>query len=177
MQTPAKRPIPTFIGIAPRGHSFHGQSLLPDELGLPCRPEINSSESALIVALRLIVLETMHFSPSRCASDSYLPEDVVEQAQKALSLYGLRIESDPAMMAPEPPKTPEYAYFPKRTSDSPYDVSIACAEIDQINGLMTDRQTVELLGHVLARANPENASYQLIQAVVVTMQKAMGVAA
>lgn len=95
--------IPTSISIAPRGQSFHGQALKNDSLGLPCRPNIGPGEYALIAVLTQIVLETMAYSPAqRQSADSYLHEDLVEQAQRTLGLYGLRIQPDPAMMARVP---------------------------------------------------------------------------
>ena len=96
MQTP----IPTAITIAPRGSSFHGSKLKADELGLPCNPHITPREQALIDALQRIVLETMHYSPQRrLDADSYLPEEMVEDAQRALAGFGLRVQIDSEQVA------------------------------------------------------------------------------
>ena len=62
--------------------------------------KVNESEFELIKALRAIVAETMAFPPCRPTdSDSYLPPDLIDKAQKALALYGLDIERNHAMVA------------------------------------------------------------------------------
>jgi hypothetical protein len=63
-------------------------------------PKVNGFEFELIKALRAIVAETMAYPPCRPHdAESYLPPELIEQAQKALSWYGLDIECNPAMMA------------------------------------------------------------------------------
>lgn len=57
-------------------------------------------EQALLNALQVIVRETMDYPPVRPVStDSWLPAPMVEVAQAALDLYGLRIESKPELFA------------------------------------------------------------------------------
>jgi len=53
---------------------------------------VSAREYALIAALQRIVLETMP-NPPVCptAGDSHIPADMLEQAQGALSLFGLRV--------------------------------------------------------------------------------------
>ena len=53
---------------------------------------VSAREYALIAALQRIVLETMP-NPPVCptAGDSHIPDDMLEQAQQALSLFGLRV--------------------------------------------------------------------------------------
>jgi hypothetical protein len=59
----------------------------------------NGFEFELIKALRAIVSETMAFPPVRPSSaESYLPPELITQAQDALKLYGLHIERNPDMM-------------------------------------------------------------------------------
>ena len=95
-----KPSIPCTIAIAPRGMSFHGAYLQPDELGLPANPQITPREQALLEALERIVLEAMHYSPvQRMDSDSYLPECLVENANKALAIYGMRVQPSQVVAA------------------------------------------------------------------------------
>lgn len=50
-------------------------------------------QSAMVLALRAIVLETMANSPSRPYSgDSFLPEYMIENAQAALAMLGQDIK-------------------------------------------------------------------------------------
>lgn len=87
------KPIPTRLTIARRGWSWHGPNMLHDELGLPCDPKATPREVALLEALESIVLETMHYSPvQQMDSTSYLPECLVENANKALAIYGMRVQ-------------------------------------------------------------------------------------
>jgi hypothetical protein len=61
---------------------------------------IGPGEYALIAVLTRIVIETMHFSPApRYDSDSFLPEQLLEDAQRVLNEYGARVQPDPSMMA------------------------------------------------------------------------------
>lgn len=61
---------------------------------------ITGFEFELIKAMRAIVAETMAYPPCRPRdSDSYLPPELVAQAQGALRLYGLNILPNQAMMA------------------------------------------------------------------------------
>ena len=61
---------------------------------------ITDRETALIRALRAIVAETMDYPPVRPTDgDSYLPPELVAQAQSALATYNLQLWSNPAMMA------------------------------------------------------------------------------
>lgn len=60
--------------------------------GAPCRPSISAREFALVAVLHRIVIETMDFPPTKAVSAcSYLPGEMLEQAQKTLSLFGLRV--------------------------------------------------------------------------------------
>lgn len=53
---------------------------------------VSAREYALIAALQRIVLETMPHSPLRPSDgDSHIPADMLEQAQGALSLFGLQV--------------------------------------------------------------------------------------
>ena len=53
---------------------------------------INAAELELIKALRAIVFETMDYPPcSPWSGDSYLPPQLVANAQQALALYGARV--------------------------------------------------------------------------------------
>lgn len=101
MQTASNhKPIPTAITIAPRGHSFHGQSLRTDQLGSVTRPTPPATrEQRLIDALACIVLETMDYSPAQRINESFLPAELIEQAQQALDAYGMRILPDETMIA------------------------------------------------------------------------------
>ena len=95
-----EKPIPTRLTIAPRGWSWHGPNLQHDELGLPCHPGTSPREIALLEALERIVLEAMHYSPvQRMDSDSYLPECLVENANKALAIYGMRVKPSQVVAA------------------------------------------------------------------------------
>lgn len=61
---------------------------------------ITATEYALLGTLACIVLETMDYSPAqRLSADSYLPPQLIEQAQQALAAYGKRIQPDKSMMA------------------------------------------------------------------------------
>lgn len=92
--------ISATVTIAPRGWSWHGPNLQQDAHGLPCNPGVTPREHALLEALERIVLEAMHYSPARrMDSDSYLPEEFVEIAQRALAVYGMRVQPDPAQVA------------------------------------------------------------------------------
>lgn len=65
---------------------------------MPTLSKVSSPESKLIKALRDIVAETMSYPPTRpIDGESYLPPELIEQAQKALALYGLDIERNSAM--------------------------------------------------------------------------------
>lgn len=56
-------------------------------------------EFELIRVLRAIVAETMAYPPVRPSSaESYLPSELITQAQDALKLYGLHIDPNPEMM-------------------------------------------------------------------------------
>lgn len=49
--------------------------------------QLRRANAALVAALSAIVLETMPYSPSRPrSSDSWLPDDLIEDAQQALEL-------------------------------------------------------------------------------------------
>lgn len=62
-------------------------------------PAITERELLLIGVLRAIVAETMAYPPSRPNdADSYLPPELITQAQDALKLYRLDIERNPAMI-------------------------------------------------------------------------------
>ena len=62
------------------------------------QPKLTTGEFLLIAVLSAIVHETMAYPPVRPGSDdSFLPADLVEQAQKVLGTYGLRIK--PARVA------------------------------------------------------------------------------
>lgn len=88
-----KLPIPVNMNIAPAGWSWHGPSLQQNTYGLPCNPNVSFREHVLLEALERIVLEAMHYSPvQRMDSDSYLPECLVEKANKALAIYGMRVQ-------------------------------------------------------------------------------------
>lgn len=53
---------------------------------------VSAREYALIAALQRIVIETMDYPPVRpIDGDSHIPSDMLEQAQQALSLFGLRM--------------------------------------------------------------------------------------
>ena len=57
-----------------------------------------ASEAALISALTCIVLETMAFTPVKpIDGDSFLPAELITQAQQALAAYGLRVQASMAM--------------------------------------------------------------------------------
>lgn len=61
---------------------------------------ISPREHMLIIALRAIMAETMAYPPVRPrSSESYLPPELITQAQDALKFYGLDIDANPAMMA------------------------------------------------------------------------------
>ena len=95
-----KKPIPCTVHIAPRGWSWHGAKMQHDELGLPCNPGITPREQVLLGALERIVLEAMHYSPvQRMDSDSYLPECLVESANKALAIYGMSVQPSQVVSA------------------------------------------------------------------------------
>lgn len=174
MQTLPRKPVPTSIYIAPRGMSFHGQALKQDELGLPVRPNIGPEEYALIAVLTRIVIETMAYPPVRPYDDeSFLPCKLVEDAQQCLGMYGLRIPANPDMQAPGT----SLRYYPERSSESPYDVSCAIREVGEISGLMTDRQAVELLVHVMAMTGTGTETHGLLQTLINTMAARMSVAA
>lgn len=56
-------------------------------------PKVNGYEFELIKALRAIVAETMAYPPVKPSScESWLPPELVDQAQKALNLYNLDID-------------------------------------------------------------------------------------
>ena len=83
---------PTHIFIAPRGHSFHGLKIKPDETGVLVKPNIEPNVQALLDALTAIVTETMDHRPAPVRlDDSYIPRELIEQAQQALAAYGLRV--------------------------------------------------------------------------------------
>ena len=93
-------PIPATLHIAPKGMSWHGPNLQHDELGLHCYPDITPREHALLEALERIVLEAIHYSPvQRMDFDSYLPECLVENANKALATYGMRVQPSQVVAA------------------------------------------------------------------------------
>lgn len=53
---------------------------------------VSAREYALIAALQRIVIETMDYPSVRPTDgDSHIPADMLEQAQQALSLFGLRV--------------------------------------------------------------------------------------
>lgn len=88
-----RKPIPCALHIAPRGWSWHGAKMQHDELGLPCNPGITPREHVLLEALERIVLEAMQYSPVRHVdSYSYLPQEFIEMAQRALAVYGMRVQ-------------------------------------------------------------------------------------
>lgn len=59
--------------------SLAGESAPPEDL--------RRANAALVAALSAIVLETMPYAPSRPrSSDSWLPDDLIEDAQQALEL-------------------------------------------------------------------------------------------
>lgn len=61
---------------------------------------ITGNEATLLHALRRIVVETMAYPPcGPLSSDSYLPADLITEAQQALALYGCQIEANDAMRA------------------------------------------------------------------------------
>ena len=63
---------------------------------------ISATEYALLGTLACIVLETMDYSPvQRISGDSFLPAELIEQAQQALAAYGKRIQPCKAMMTSE----------------------------------------------------------------------------
>lgn len=58
------------------------------------------TEKALIAALRAMVIETMDYPPAPSYdSQSFLPNQMIETAQRALDAYGLRVLPSRAMMA------------------------------------------------------------------------------
>jgi hypothetical protein len=62
--------------------------------------KVNGFEFELIKVLRSIVAETMAYPPVKPQdSESFLPADLVDQAQAALRLYGLDIDRNDAMDA------------------------------------------------------------------------------
>lgn len=79
-------------------HPSHSQPLITLHAD---QVHVGSQEVAeLIEALRVIVLETMHYSPARRMDfDSYLPEELIEKAQRALQSCGRRVTHDPAQVA------------------------------------------------------------------------------
>lgn len=92
-------PIPTTPHIAPRGWSWHGPNLQHDTHGLPCHPGTSPREIALLEALERIVLEAMHYSPvPHVDSCSYLPQEFIEMAQRALAVYGMRVQPSQVVM-------------------------------------------------------------------------------
>ena len=53
-----------------------------------------NGQTALIDALKVIVLETMDYSPAApLSADSHLPPELVEKARLALALYGVRVKT------------------------------------------------------------------------------------
>lgn len=51
-----------------------------------------ATEKALIAALQAIVIETMDYPPAPSHdSESFLPHQMIETAQRALDAYGLRV--------------------------------------------------------------------------------------
>lgn len=67
---------------------------------MPAQHHITATEYALLGTLACIVLETMDYSPAqRLSGESYLPPQLIEQAQQALAAYGKRIPPCKAMMA------------------------------------------------------------------------------
>lgn len=59
-----------------------------------------ATEAALISALTCIVLETMAYTPVKpIDGESYLPAELIAQAQQALAAYGLNIQRDRSMVA------------------------------------------------------------------------------
>ncbi len=56
---------------------------------------IGPGEYALIAVLTRIVVETMDYSPAaRTSLDSYLPPDLIEDAQRVLADYSARVLPD-----------------------------------------------------------------------------------
>lgn len=56
-------------------------------------------EQALLDALRAMVIETMDYPPAPPYDTSFLPHHMIENAQRALDSYGLRVLPSRAMMA------------------------------------------------------------------------------
>ena len=93
-------PIPVNMNIAPAGWSWHGPSLQQNTYGLPCNPNVSFLEHVLLEALERIVLEAMQYSPVRHVdSYSYLPQEFIEMAQRALAVYGMRVQPSQVVMA------------------------------------------------------------------------------
>ncbi|MBC7619105.1 MAG: hypothetical protein H7293_08980 [Candidatus Saccharibacteria bacterium] len=60
---------------------------------------ISGNECTLLHALRCIVTETMAYPPCRPVStDSYLPPDLIEIAQRALAIYGHQVKPNDLML-------------------------------------------------------------------------------
>jgi hypothetical protein len=70
-----------------------GEFTLRKDVPRPAPMHISTrGEFACLSVLHAIVLETMECSPiSHKSSDSYLPPDLITEAQHALDLYGLRV--------------------------------------------------------------------------------------
>ena len=61
---------------------------------------ISPGEYALIAVLQRIVIEAMDYPPVRPHdSESHLPANLIEDAQRVLNEYGVRVLSNSAMMA------------------------------------------------------------------------------
>lgn len=59
---------------------------------------ITGNEATILHALRRIVTETMAYPPTRPHSaDSYLPPDMIETAQRALSAYDMQVQPSALM--------------------------------------------------------------------------------
>lgn len=94
----------------------------------------------------------------------------------------MQTSQESASATPHKPKTTQITvipsgYYPERSALSPYDVSLACREISEINGLMTVRQTVELMGYVLKKIDPGTEIYRPLMDCVKTMRVAIRAAA
>jgi len=63
--------------------------------GSPQNPSLSSRESALVDALKAIVVETMAYPPvAPQSADSYLPEDMILAAIRALGGCGVLVMAD-----------------------------------------------------------------------------------
>lgn len=87
-----------------------------------------------------------------------------------------------ASATPHKPQTTQITvtpsgYYPERSALSPYDVSLACQQIHKIDGMMTTRQTVEVLERVLQRTDPGTDIYRPLMDLVKAMRVAIRAAA